>query len=308
MLDKLLSMTIDLISHEKMTAVELASKLEISIRTVYRYIDELSAAGIPVYCKRGNGGGIMVGREFRLPAMFLNRDELDVAIAALSSSDMKDMKTAESARNKLITMKDRRPAEETKYYNENYVVDNSDAESDVSLSNKINAVIDAKRARKTMRICYHDYHGETTTRDIDPYYLVYHDGGWYVHAFCHLRRQMRLFKIARITHMTLTGGVFLPESKGKKTYTFQMKPKAGKVQITLKITPEGRYDAEDWLGVENVKPSDDGVNYVASGCVPDDAATYAKIVKFGKNASVISPSSLKQSILKMCEEFMAANK
>ena len=127
-------MTIKLISREKMTATELASELEISIRTVYRYIDVLSSAGIPLYCRRGNGGGIMVGKEFRLPAMFLNREELDVVIAALSSSEMKDVKTAAGARDKLITMKDRRPAESKPYYNENYIVENSDAESNASLT------------------------------------------------------------------------------------------------------------------------------------------------------------------------------
>lgn len=307
MLDKLLSMTIKLISREKMTATELASELEISIRTVYRYIDMLSSAGIPLYCRRGNGGGIMVGKEFRLPAMFLNREELDVVIAALSSSEMKDVKTAAGARDKLITMKDRRPAESKPYYNENYIVENSDAESNASLTDKINTIIDAKRSRKTMRICYHDYRGETTTRDIDPYCLVYHDGCWYAYSFCHLRRQMRLFKIARITHMTFTGGVFIPESRGK-SYNFNLAPPAEKVQITLKIAPEGRYDAEDWLGVENVKPSDDGINFLATGTVPADAATYAKIIKFGKSAEVVSPPSVKRAVIGMCEEFLSANK
>ncbi len=307
MLDKLLSMTIDLISHEKMTATQLASKLEISVRTVYRYLDVLSSAGIPVFCRRGNTGGIMIGKEFRLPAMFLTRDELDVTIAALNSPAIKDMNTAESARDKLITMKDRRPAASTQYYNENFVVEDNDAESNAVLTDKINAVIEARRGREILRISYHDYHGKTTTRDIDPYYLVYHDGSWYVNAYCHLRRQMRLFKIARITHMNPTGGLFVPMVKAK-TYTFDLKPREGKINIVLKISPDGRYDAEDWLGVENVKLSDDGVNYVASGTVPDDKNTYAKILKFGKDAIVLSPDSLKRTVTKMCEEFLLANK
>ena len=176
-----------------------------------------------------------------------------------------------------------------------------------NLTDKINTIIDAKRSRKTMRICYHDYRGETTTRDIDPYCLVYHDGCWYAYSFCHLRRQMRLFKIARITHMTFTGGVFIPESRGK-SYNFNLAPPAEKVQITLKIAPEGRYDAEDWLGVENVKPSDDGINFLATGTVPANAATYAKIIKFGKNAEVVSPPSVKRAVIVMCEEFLSANK
>lgn len=306
MLDKLLSMTIDIISHEKITAAQLASKLEISVRTVYRYLDVLSSAGIPLYCRRGNGGGIMVGREFRLPAMFLTRDELDVTLAALSAPEVKNMNSAAQARDKLATMKDRRPSEAKLYYNENYVVDNSDEGSNVSLSDKINTVISAKHNRQTMRICYHDYHGATTTRDIAPQYLVYHDGSWYVNAFCHLRGEMRLFKIARITHMTLTGGVFIPQTNSK-TYSFKMKPAPGKVNLTLKVTPDGRYEAEDWLGVENVKLSDDGVNFIADGIVPADESTYSKIIAFGKNAAVLAPPAVKQAVLKMCNDFISAN-
>lgn len=304
MLAKLLEMTIDLISHEQMTAAQLAAKMEVSVRTVYRYMDALSEAGIPVFTQKGRGGGIKVGSEFRLPAMFLTRDELDMAIAALSSQ--KEVATALSARDKLLTLKTRRPSSAAAFYNDNYVVENSDAESNAVLSDKMSSVIDAKRRRQILRICYHDYNGNTTTRDIDPYFLVYHDGNWYVNAFCHLRKDMRLFKIARITHISYTGGVFLPVSK-ERTYTFNMKPRAQKIDMVLRVTPEGRYEAEDWLGVENVRLSDDGVNYLAAGVVYDDEGTYAKIIKFGKNATVISPASLKEAVIKMCRGSLAVN-
>ena len=304
MLDKLLSMTIDLISHEKTTAGAIAARLELSVRTVYRYLDVLSAAGIPVYTQKGRGGGIMVGSEFRLPATFLTREELDMTIAALS--EQKDLNAAVSARDKLLTMKKRRPADVTQYYNESFVVENSDANSNAALSDKINTIVESKRNRRTLRICYHSYSGEKTTRDIDPYYLVYHDGSWYVNAFCHLRRQMRLFKIARITHLTYTGGVFLPVSK-QKTYTFDLEPRPQQTDLVMTVTPEGRYEAEDWLGVENVKPAEDGVNFLAAGSVPVSEETFAKIVKFGKNAKVISPASVRDAVKKMCLSCLEVN-
>ena len=117
---------------------------------------------------------------------------------------------------------------------------------------------------------------------------------------------MRIFKIARITHHTYTGGVFRPGRK-HNTYTFDLEPRPQQTDLVMTVTPEGRYEAEDWLGVENVKPAEDGVNFLAAGSVPVSEETFAKIVKFGKNAKVVSPASVRDAVKKMCLSCLEVN-
>ena len=68
----------------KATAGELADKFEVSVRTIYRDIDSISVAGIPIYTEQGKGGGIRLDEDFVLNKSFLSESEKEQIIAALS--------------------------------------------------------------------------------------------------------------------------------------------------------------------------------------------------------------------------------
>ena len=74
-----------LLSRKKVTAAEIAQKYEISVRSVYRYIEELNVSGIPIDVVRGRYGGIYVADTFRLPSGYFTRGEYTAAINALTA-------------------------------------------------------------------------------------------------------------------------------------------------------------------------------------------------------------------------------
>ena len=73
-----------LLSRKKVSAKYLADRFELSVRTVYRYIDELSLAGVPIYNERGRNGGYSISDTYKLPANYLNEEEIENVINALS--------------------------------------------------------------------------------------------------------------------------------------------------------------------------------------------------------------------------------
>ena len=80
----LIAMLFDLLAKRKVTAVYLAEKYELSVRTVYRYIDHMSLK-IPVYIRRGRNGGICIPDNFKLPVGFMTKEEYESAISALET-------------------------------------------------------------------------------------------------------------------------------------------------------------------------------------------------------------------------------
>lgn len=74
--DRLISILMLLQIHKQLTASDLAKKLEVSVRTIYRDIESLSSLGIPIYADRGSNGGIKLLGDYKTSLSGMNKDEL----------------------------------------------------------------------------------------------------------------------------------------------------------------------------------------------------------------------------------------
>lgn len=295
MVENLFTMLIELLNNDMLTAEELAAKLEISPRTVYRYVDALSGAHIPVYCQKGRGGGIMIGDDFKLSANYFSKDELQLILAALDAIQPRSDKV-NTVIKKLSAIKNVRSAHQGGFVNEDFVVDNANTLlSNPKLAAKFDALAAAKKERRTVRICYHNRIGEISERDVQPYAFVLSNNNWYVYAYCLKDSALRLFKISRITHIILLDTKYQIPAYEKEWNLYDPTQKE-KVRITLKVTEAARYDVEEWLGIENVNRSQDGTYYIAQGEVYDNEATLRKLVGFGADAEVLLPLTVRNKV------------
>lgn len=295
MIDNLFTMLIELLNNDVVTAEELATKLEVSPRTVYRYVDTLSCAHIPVYCQKGRGGGIMIGDDFKLSANYFNKEELQLIVAALDAIQPKSDKVTNVIK-KLSAVKNVRSAQQGGFFNEDFVVDNANTLlSNPKLAAKFDALAVAKKEKRTVRISYHNRSGEISERDIQPYAFVLSNNNWYVYANCLRDKALRLFKISRITHIILLDVKYQIPAYEKEWNLFDPTQKE-KVRITLKVSEPARYDVEEWLGIENVNRSQDGGYYIAQGEVYDNEATLRKLAGFGADAEIVLPLSLRSKV------------
>ncbi|MEL6272527.1 MAG: WYL domain-containing protein [Chloroflexota bacterium] len=102
--DRLLSMMLLLQSRGRMTAQDLADELEVSERTVYRDIDALSVAGIPVYTQPGANGGIFLDEHYRVSLTGLNREQVMAVFASAEAGPLADIGMARAAEDSLMKL------------------------------------------------------------------------------------------------------------------------------------------------------------------------------------------------------------
>lgn len=304
MIDNLFTMLIELLNNDVVTAEELAAKLEVSPRTVYRYVDALSGAQIPVYCQKGRGGGIMIGDDFKLGANYFTKDELQLIFAALESVRPKTDKVT-TVIKKLSAIKNVRPAQQGGFISEDFVVDNANTLlSNPKLAAKFDALASAKKEKRTVRICYHNRMGDVSERDVQPYTFVLSNNNWYVYAYCLRDKALRLFKLSRITHIILLDLKYqIPAYE--KEWNLYDPTQINKTRITLRVLEPARYEVEEWLGIENVTRAQDGSHYIAQGEVFDNEATLRKLAGFGADAEVLLPLSLRAKVAALHKEATA---
>jgi len=190
-----------LLGRDCVSAPELAKRFEVSVRTIYRDIEDLCEAGIPVVAYPGSGGGYGIVRSFKLDRSIIDPLELGQAAATLASLSraLNDRKMSGTA-DKLRALKPKglvagRPVPE------NYVfIELAPAQQE---RDKISLIRRAIEDRRVVYITYVDSKGAQSKRSIEPDALVFTWQAWYVFAFCRERKDFRLFKIARILDLKI---------------------------------------------------------------------------------------------------------
>lgn len=283
-----------LLAKRKITAREVADRFDISTRSVYRYIDELTLAHVPIISDRGAGGGFYLPDSYKLPASFLTKSEFEKLTSILNafSGEITDDPELSSIKEKLFSST--RHTAPTRLSSASLIIDGSSWNGLGGYKEKMKVISKAIADCVSLKISYHDRNGECTKRLIEPHALILKQGIWYVYAFCRLRNDFRLFKVTRIEYANYDKE-FIRRDFSAELLPFSEWENAKNEHIELLIDPSIKCDVEEWLGVDCV--TEERGTIVASCELPYDDSLISEIMKYGRRIKVLKPEKLKADIV-----------
>lgn len=297
----LIDMLTTLLTRKSVTAKELSEKYNICQRSVYRYIEDLIIAGVPIETARGRYGGFYIPETYRLPSGFFTRDEYAAAINALTA--MNDQINDKNTLSALEKLQSSRRGAHREYVCGNIIVDGGSWGDQVKFSDKMKICERAVNENLCLSIDYISRDGEHSKRVIDPHVLILKRGVWYVYAFCHTKQQFRTFKIGRIKRAELTGKSFEKREFSREDIPLDFYyDETALLDVTLSIEGDSLPDVEEWLGIENIEPRGKGL--VARVKLPDDELLVNKILGYGGAVKVLEPAALKRRVKEAAQKLV----
>jgi predicted DNA-binding transcriptional regulator YafY len=202
-------------NYGRMRGEEIAARLEVDVRTVRRYALILRERGIPVEMKRGRHGGYSLPAGYRQPLALTKEEALALTYGLLSGGQQAiGLDEREAARTlKKVThalpsaTRDLIGALDGAVKFATPQSPNATGEAPKSLD----TIVQSIQTRHRLHIVYRAQTGDRTERDVDPYQVVYRAGRWYLVGHCHLRADLRVFRLEYIQHARALDATFAPQ-------------------------------------------------------------------------------------------------
>ena len=188
-------------SYQQMSGAEIARRLEVDVRTVRRYIVMLQDMGIPVEAERGVHGAYQLRRGYKLPPlMFTDAEAVSLTLGLLAIREFRfpvNVEAIEGALAKTERVMPEKLLMQARALQE--AITFNVVPPPVRAQNEfVTALSSAVQQRQQLYLHYLSFHGEESERAFDPYGIVFHEGLWYTSGYCHLRDDLRTFRIDRI--------------------------------------------------------------------------------------------------------------
>ena len=285
-INRLLEITIILLNKGTVTAKELAERFSVSTRTIYRDIDVLSSAGVPVFTNKGNGGGISLLEEYSINKTLITEQESQSLLLALQTMQVTKYPEIENVLDKIGAVF--KKSESTDWVQ----VDLSPWGSSPNENDKFTEIKKAILDRRIIRFDYVNTLGNKSKRCIEPMKLIFKGQAWYLYGFCRTKIDYRVFRISRIKNAIITKDTFQwrkPEEKEKRAVDESYRRP---VQLKLKFYPEALYRLYDDFDEEYIIRNEDGTSTLTV-TFPEDEWVYSFIMSFGCYVEVVEPTHIR---------------
>lgn len=288
-LNRLLEITLILLNKSTVTAKELADRFNVSTRTIYRDIDELSTAGVPVFTNKGSGGGISLLEDYALNKALLTEHERDSLLLALKTLQATKYPEIEVILEKIgAVFKKAASADWVQ-------IDFSPWGSGPNEENKF---LNIKRSILEFKVVTFDYinaDGILSHRKIEPMLLSFKSQAWYVRGYCQTRHDFRTFRISRIRNMAVTDEGFVRKPLNSVKEEEPAAVFQNQVTLKLRFQPEDLYRVYDDYDEERITRNADGT-YDVTVTFPEDEWIYGYIMSFGCYVEVLEPPHIREII------------
>ncbi len=311
--DNMLAILWMLNSGVKVTAKQIAEKLEINIRTVYRYIDALCASGVPIISDSGhNGGYSLLSNMIRAPLLFDMEEKKALLHAALFAKEARSpmSEALDKAASKLKMYSNQEQEQVLSRHLAGFEVINRTAPASVQ---PVLAELEWAVANEcSVEIAYRTNREEhAKNRVIDPYGMVYWNNRWYTIAFCHLKKELRSFRADRILTIKRTAENFkrLEGFSTRESFLHNLLPDVAGKEGLMAVRIEGTADALDdlclhWFLGHYLKERAAGqaIFYLEEESIHRYVPSF--LLPYGKSIRVIEPQSLKEKLVATASELM----
>ncbi len=299
MLNRLLGTIYILMNRVSVTAAELAEHFEVSVRTIYRDVEALSMAGIPVYTRKGKNGGISLTEQFVLNKMLVTKEEQQQILAALSSLEEVGAHSEKEILDKLGDFFQVEPR--------NWIsIDFSNWNN--SRQEVFEQIKTAILNHRKLVFDYYGQYGDMSNRIVEPIQLLFKDYTWYLRAFCLEKQAMRLFKVLRMKRIEVLDESFIPDRIRHQEKAEESNRKQDNVftDITMLIDKTEAYRVYDRFDESEISVQANGDFLVRVNYLLDDWV-YGVILSFGSAAKVLEPREVRENVkdrlLKMLEVY-----
>ncbi len=292
-----------LMDKKRITAKELAEIFEVSIRTIYRDIDVLSMAGIPIYTDRGSGGGIALMDHFKISRTLLSEIEQETILTGVSSvslpesiNDNKDARQHLAVKLRALFQKDDIPT--VRIHASGWSQRHREQENMAIFKQAI-------QLQQAMHITYVNNNGKKSQRDIYPLQLLFKGSAWYVVCFCLWRQSIRLFKLQRIIaskdkeiHFVRNDYVDLMKQTEEKLKPHDDIPY---MQVTLTLKPQAMAQLYDYFDDADIITLPDG-NIQVNLTLPKEDWAYGYLTSFYPYVLSMKPDAILQKLQKFLQK------
>lgn len=312
-IDNVLAILWMLRSDEKITAKQISEKIEMNIRTVYRYIDTLSMSGVPIISEPGHNGGYTLINNFIEAPLFFDIEEQTSLFHAAVFAEEAGYYGGEALNRAISKLRNYSNQEQETKINQHLTsLEVIRRLSSLALEPFLKELEQAVADGYSVKTLYHKS-GEKQLNDrlVDPYRIIYWNNKWYMIGFCHLRNDIRSFRVDRMENLMLTENKFnQPENFSARDFFMKnllppIEEKEGITSLVINGNTSALDDiCQHWFLGHYLKERTS--NQAVFLLEEDILHTYVPylLLPYNKSIKVIEPISLKKRIIEVLSELI----
>jgi predicted DNA-binding transcriptional regulator YafY len=299
--DRLLAIVLELQGKGRQRAEDLAATFETSKRTIYRDIQALGEAGVPLISVPGRGYSLMKG--YFLPPLSFTTDEATMLLLGsdftAQNFDAQYRSAAQSASRKIESVLSEKLRDEVRYLQDSILFISSGSTEDITETEMVRQLRRAIIERATVRFCYHTRYvrnGQSTqqTREADPYGLVHYANAWHLVAYCHLRQDIRNFRLDRMENLELLSRTFQRPTDFKMHQRRQ--EEAQRVVVRALFDQEVARWVRESRSYFTVAEEESAQGLLVTFQVRQESEILQWLLSWGRHVQVLEPESLRSMI------------
>ncbi|TFJ47442.1 transcriptional regulator [Carnobacterium divergens] len=300
--ERLISIIMILLDKERISAQTLADRFEVSLRTIYRDIDAINMAGIPVRSISGVGGGIEIMPNYKIDRKTFSTNDLSAILMGLSNiSNMMQSKELSNALAKVKSFIPANSAKDIELKANQIYIDLSPWMGGRDAQNYLEMIKKALHEKNNLSFDYADRYGNKTTRLVEPYQLVMKNSHWYVHGYCLKRNDFRLFRLFRMSNLQLEDTFFTPRDfeKPQLDFTDEVATMVETIQIRIHQSVMDR--VLDFCAYEEFSPDGDD-HYMVNFPFIENDYYYTILFSFGNKCECLEPQHIRTEMKRRVNE------